>query len=103
LLKEESEALNMPIKKAEMLGALINTPKGKSPGMDRLPYDCYKALPLEATNILTNIGNQVSEKKAQLASWAQKGPAWVGPLSPYTGLSIVKPSSQPGQNINVGA
>jgi hypothetical protein len=70
LNEEESEALNVPIKKAEMLVALINTPKGKSPGMDKLPYKCYKALLLEATNILTNIGNQVSEKKAQPASWA---------------------------------
>jgi hypothetical protein len=69
--EEESEALNAPIKKAEMLVALINTPKGKSLGMDRLPYECYKALLLEATNILTNLGNQVSEKKAQPASWAQ--------------------------------
>jgi hypothetical protein len=54
-----------------MLVALINTPKGKSLGTDRLLYECYKALLLEATNILTNIGNQVKEKKAQPASWAQ--------------------------------
>jgi hypothetical protein len=71
LLLDKSEALNAPIKKAEMLVALINTPKSKSPGTDKLPYECYNALLLEATNILTNIGNQVSEKKAQPASWAQ--------------------------------
>jgi hypothetical protein len=32
-----------------------------------------------------------------------RGPAWVGPLSPHTGLFIVKPTLQPGQNKNVGA
>jgi hypothetical protein len=32
-----------------------------------------------------------------------RGPAWVGPLSPHIGLSIVKPTLQPGQNQNVGA
>jgi hypothetical protein len=36
-------------------------------------------------------------------SFSSTYPAWVGPLSPHTGLSIVKPTSQPGQNKNVGA
>jgi hypothetical protein len=66
--KEETKALNTPIKEAKMLVALVNTPKGKSPGMDRLPYECYQTLLLEATNNLTNFGNQVLEKKAQPVS-----------------------------------
>jgi hypothetical protein len=65
--KKDAEVLNAPIKEKEMLRALVDTPKGKSPGMNKLPYECYKALPLEAANI----GYQVSERKAQPASWAQ--------------------------------
>jgi hypothetical protein len=34
--------LEAPIKESEMLRALVDTPKGKSPGMNQLPYECYK-------------------------------------------------------------
>jgi hypothetical protein len=53
-------------KPKEMLRALVDTPNGKAPGMDRLPYECYKALPNEAA-----IGNRVSDKGTQPATWAQ--------------------------------
>jgi hypothetical protein len=54
-----------------MLTALINTPKGKSQGMNCLPYKCYKEVPEEAAAALTGISNLVPELKAQPASWSQ--------------------------------
>ena len=71
LTKEEVKELNAPIESKEMLRALVDTPKGKSPGTDRLPYECYKACPLKAASILTGLGNLVSDKGAQPNSWAQ--------------------------------
>jgi hypothetical protein len=54
---EEAEELNKSITGKEMLTALINTPKGKSPGTDRLPYECYKEVLEEAVAALTGISN----------------------------------------------
>jgi len=71
LNEEEVKELNAPIESKEMLKALVDTPKGKSPGTDRLPYECYKACPLEAASILAGLGNLVSDKGAQPNSWAQ--------------------------------
>ncbi len=71
LNEEEVKELNAPIESKEMLKALVDTPKGKSPGTDRQPYECYKACPLEAASILAGLGNLVSDKGAQPNSWAQ--------------------------------
>jgi hypothetical protein len=64
---EEVEELDKPIMDKEMLAALINTPKGKSPGMDRLPYKCFKEVPKEAAVALTGINNLVPKLNAQPA------------------------------------
>jgi hypothetical protein len=71
LNEEDIEMLEAPIKKAEMLRALVDTPKGKSPGTDRLPYECYKECPNEAAQILASIGNKVANTGTQPTSWAQ--------------------------------
>jgi hypothetical protein len=68
---EKAEELDKPIMDKEMLAALINTPKGKSPGTDRLPYKCYKEVPEEVAPALTGISNLVPKLKAQPASWSQ--------------------------------
>jgi hypothetical protein len=67
---EEAEELDKPITDKDMLAALITTFKGKSPGTDHLPYECYKEAPMEAVAILTGIGigNLVPELKTQPAS-----------------------------------
>jgi hypothetical protein len=39
---KEAKELDKPITDKEMLAALINTLKGKSPGMDCLSYECIK-------------------------------------------------------------
>jgi hypothetical protein len=46
-----------------MLIALINTPKGKSPGTDCLSYEYYKEIPKEAAMALTGISNQSTRQK----------------------------------------
>jgi hypothetical protein len=43
---------NMTIDNVKDQPALINTPKGKSPGTDCLPYECYKEVPEEAAAAL---------------------------------------------------
>jgi hypothetical protein len=68
---EEAKELNKPITDKEMLAALINTPKGKSPGTDHLPYECYKEVPEKAAVALMGISNLVPKLKAQPASWLQ--------------------------------
>jgi hypothetical protein len=65
---KEAKELNKPITGKEMLTALINTPKGKSPGTDRLLYEYYKKVPEKAAVALTGISNLVPELKAQPAS-----------------------------------
>jgi hypothetical protein len=42
---KKAEELDKPVTDKDMLVALIATPKGKSPGPDRLPYECYKKCP----------------------------------------------------------
>jgi hypothetical protein len=37
---EEAEELDEPISEKELLVALVDSPKGKLPGTDRLPYKC---------------------------------------------------------------
>ena len=54
-----------------MLHALVDSPKSKSPGTDHLLYECYKASPLASARILAGIGNLVSERRQQPASWSQ--------------------------------
>jgi hypothetical protein len=44
---KEVEKLEAPIKESEMLRALVDIPKGKSPGMDQLLYECYKGGPMK--------------------------------------------------------
>jgi hypothetical protein len=68
---EEAKELDKPIMDKKMLAALINTPKGKSPEMDRLSYEYYKEVPKEAAAALTGINNLVPKLKAQPASWSQ--------------------------------
>jgi hypothetical protein len=67
LEEEKEKALSIPISPKEMLRALVDTPNGKAPGTDRLPYKCYKALPNKAANILAAIGNRMSDKGTQPA------------------------------------
>jgi hypothetical protein len=55
---EEAEELDKPITDKDMLAALIATPKGKSPGTDCLPYECYKEVPMEVVAVLTGIGQR---------------------------------------------
>jgi hypothetical protein len=45
---KEVERLEAPIKESKMLKALVDTPKGKSPGTDQLSYKYYKGCPNEA-------------------------------------------------------
>jgi hypothetical protein len=45
---KEVEMLEAPIKESKMLKALVDTPKGKSPGTYPLLYECYKGCPNEA-------------------------------------------------------
>jgi hypothetical protein len=71
LNEEDVEMLEAPIKKGKMLKALVDTPKGKSLGTNRLPYECYKECPNEATQILASIGNKVVNTGTQPTSWAQ--------------------------------
>jgi hypothetical protein len=68
---KEAEELDKPITDKDMLAALIATPKGKSPGTDHLPYECYKEAPMKAVAVLTGIGNLVPELKTQPALWPQ--------------------------------
>ena len=68
--EEETEILEAPISEAEMLHALVASPKSKSPGTDCLLYECYKASPLASARILAGIGNLVSERRQQPASWS---------------------------------
>ena len=49
--KEETEILEAPISEAEMLHALVGSPKSKSPGTDHLLYKCYKASPLASCSL----------------------------------------------------
>jgi hypothetical protein len=63
--------MEAPIKESEMLRALVDTPKGKSPGTDRLLYECYKGCPNEAAQILADKGNRVADSGKQPTSWAQ--------------------------------
>jgi hypothetical protein len=55
----------------ELLVALVDSPKGKSPGTDQLPYECYKANSKELVAILATISNLVADQGAQPQSWAQ--------------------------------
>jgi hypothetical protein len=48
---EEAEELDDPILEKELLVALVDSPKGKSPGTDQLPYKCYKANSKESAAI----------------------------------------------------
>jgi hypothetical protein len=68
---KEVERLEAPIKESKMLIVLVDTPKGKSPGMYQLPYKYYKGCPNEAAQILVDIDNMVAESSEQLMSWAQ--------------------------------
>jgi hypothetical protein len=68
---EEAEELDEPISEKELLAALVDSPKGKSPGTDYLPYKCYKANLKELVAILATIGNLVANQGAQPQSWAQ--------------------------------
>jgi hypothetical protein len=67
---KEEEELDEPISEKELLTALVDSPKGKSPGTDRLPYKCYKANLKESAAILATIGNLVADQGAQPQSWA---------------------------------
>jgi hypothetical protein len=40
--EEEAKELDKPIFSKELLAAIVDSPKGKSPGTDRLPYEYYK-------------------------------------------------------------
>ena len=71
LEEEEKEALEAPIKAGEMLRVLVDSPKGKSPGTDRLPYECYKLSPDLAAKALASLGNKMSDTGKQPDSWAQ--------------------------------
>jgi hypothetical protein len=68
---KEVERLEAPIKESKMLRALVDTLKGKSPGTDRPPYECYKGCPNKAARILADIDNRVVDSGKQLTSWAQ--------------------------------
>jgi hypothetical protein len=69
--EEEAKELNKPISSKELLAAIVDSPKGKSPGTDRLPYECYKANPNESATILAAIGNLVPDKGTQPQFWTQ--------------------------------
>jgi hypothetical protein len=69
--EEEAKELDEPISSKELLAAIVDSPKGKSPGTDRLPYECYKANPNESATILAAIGNLVPDKGTQPQSWTQ--------------------------------
>lgn len=71
LTEDEEKILDEPIKADEMLKAIIGTPKGKSPGTDRIPYECYISAPLVSARILAEIGNMVSQYEEQPTSWGQ--------------------------------
>jgi hypothetical protein len=45
LEEEEVEELGKPITGKDMVRALMDSPKGKSLGKDKLPYECYKEAP----------------------------------------------------------
>jgi hypothetical protein len=60
-----------PIKKCKMLRVLVDTPKGKSPDTDELPYEYYKRYPNKAAQILADINNRAADSDKQPISWAQ--------------------------------
>jgi hypothetical protein len=68
---EEAEELDKPISEKELLAALVDSLKGKSPGTNRLSYKCYKANSKELAAILATIGNLVADQGAQPQSWAK--------------------------------
>jgi hypothetical protein len=68
---KEVEMLEALIKESNMLRALVDTPKGKSPGLDQLPYECCKGCPNEAAQILAAISNRVADSGIQPTLWAE--------------------------------
>jgi hypothetical protein len=68
---EEAEELDEPISEKELLAALVDSPKEKSPGTNQLSYKCYKANLKELAAILATISNLVADQGAQPQSWAQ--------------------------------
>jgi hypothetical protein len=84
LNEEEAKELDEPISSKELLAAIIDSPKGKSPGTDCLPYECYKANPNESATILAAIGNLVPDKGTQPQSWTHnnvKGSKYLGVIT----------------------
>jgi hypothetical protein len=71
LNNKEVERLEAPIKKSKLLRALVDTPIGKSPGIDQLLYECYKGCSNEAARILADIDNRVADSGKQPILWAQ--------------------------------
>jgi hypothetical protein len=69
--EEKAKELDEPISIKELLAAIVDSPKGKSPGTDCLPYKCYKANPNELATILAAISNLVPDKGTQPQSWTQ--------------------------------
>jgi hypothetical protein len=43
LNEKEAEKLDEPISNKELQADIVDSPKGKSPGTDHLPFECYKA------------------------------------------------------------
>src|SRR5690606_37325917 len=46
-------------------------PKNKSPGLDRLTYECWKAHPRLAARILAKVANLVTDTGEQPTSWGE--------------------------------
>jgi hypothetical protein len=63
---KDVKELEAPIKKGKILRALVVTPKGKSPGTNHLPYECYKECPNKAALILASISNKVADTSTHL-------------------------------------
>lgn len=68
---EQEEILNAEITREEMLRVIIDTPSNKTPGTDRLPYECYKEIATTAAPILAALGNIVTDTEQQPKSWAE--------------------------------
>ena len=71
LSPEERDSLNEEITEKEMVAAIMTTPPNKSPGTDRLPYECFRAAPELAAKAITLVGNTVTDGETQPKSWGE--------------------------------
>ena len=69
LNEQHRKILNAEISATELIKIVVETPLNKSPGSDKLPYECWKADPTRAAEALARVGRHVSTTAIQPQSW----------------------------------